>query len=198
MSSTAAFHLRPMTPDDAGAVRQLWAHRFGGAPATRQKWIDAVLDPDHTATARIATARADLSVVGFGMLEVGSRAYTRRYLGLDALDLSAPLADRNGLFHLCCVREAWEGRGVGSALHARRLRLLAERDVVQAFGIAWHRPHTVDSRVLFEKHDFTALATVDQYYARTTPRSKCPDCGGPCTCTASLYTRPLHRATGRS
>jgi len=128
-------------------------------------------------------------VVGFGILEVGDEAYIRRYLSLDAVDLDPPLARRNGVFHMYCVRPAWEGRGIGSALYAHHLGLLGERAVPMAFGIAWHRPHTVDSRVLFEKSQFARLATVKRYYGRFEERSHCPDCTGSCTCTASLHAR---------
>jgi len=180
-----------MRAADTDEVRCLWARRFGGDPETRRTWLDVILDPGHTATAFVAEAAEAPTVVGMGVLEVGRRGYARQYLGVDALDLDVSLAARNGFFHLCCVRADWEGRGVGSALHARRLRALAERRVPRVFGVAWHRPHTVDSRVLFDKHGFTALATVPRYYARTTPRLHCPDCGGFCTCTATLYGRPV-------
>ncbi|MFB6273958.1 MAG: GNAT family N-acetyltransferase [Salinibacter sp.] len=180
-----------MTSPDTEAVRTLWADRFGGDPATRQKWIDAILDSDHSATALVAVSSGDGAVVGFGIFEIGGRDYTRSYLGLVPLDLHVPLVDRNGLFHMCCVRADWEGRGTGSALYRRRLQLLADREISRAFGISWHRPHTVDSRVLFEKHGFTALATVERYYARTSPRLRCPDCEGECTCTATLYARRI-------
>lgn len=194
--SSSLFRLRPMQRADTEAVRRLWARRFGGDPDTRQKWIDAVLDPDRTATAYVAEASTTPTIVGVGVLEVGRRDYARDYLGVDALGLDVSLAHRNGFFHLCCVRADWEGRSVGSALHVRRLRALAERPVPRVFGVAWHRPHTVDSRALFDKHGFTALATVPRYYARTTPRPHCPDCDGFCTCTATLCGRSVPGTNG--
>lgn len=192
MAEDASYLLRPMLADDADAVQHLWGTRFGGAPSTQTNWIEAVLDPGHSAEGLVAAAVPDGRVVGFSFLDVGSRDYTRRYLGLDALDLDLPLADRNGLFHLSCVEADWEGSGVGSAFYERRLTILRERDVPRAAGIAWHRPQTVDSRVLFEKYAFTRLVSVERYYTRTTPRANCPDCGDPCTCTASLYRRGIN------
>jgi GNAT superfamily N-acetyltransferase len=152
--------------------------------------MDAVLDPTRTAAAWVAVAEG--AVVGFGVLEVGGPDYVRHYLGLDTLDLDAPLADRNGLFHMCCVREAWEGRGIGTALHQRRLDALADRGVPRAHGIAWHRPpgHP-DSRALFAAHGFTQVASIERYYARAQERAHCPACGGDCSCSASLYTRAV-------
>jgi len=191
MTPPHAAHIRPMTDGDTDAVQRLWSARFGGPASVQQAWIGAVLDASHSAVGLVAVAAATDTVVGFSLLDVGDRAYTRRYLGLDALDLGPPLADRNGLFHLSCVHADWEGYGIGTAVYERRLALLRARAVPRAFGIAWHRAHTVDSRVLFEKHGFTRLTTTERYYERTGGRSDCPDCGTPCTCTASLHTRLL-------
>lgn len=198
MTTTCPVHIRPMAIGDTDAVQRLWSARFGGAPATQQNWITAALDGSHSAVGLVAVAPPGDTVVGLSLLDVGDRAYTRRYLRLDALELDPPLADRNGLLHLSCVRADWEGRGIGTAFYERRLTILRERDVPRAFGISWHRPHTVDSRVLFEKFEFTCLTSVERYYARLDERSDCPDCGGPCTCTASLYARPLASAHGFS
>jgi len=181
-----------MAAADRTAVQKLWSKRFGGDPSTQDNWIDAALDTSRSATGIVATAPSTEAVVGFSFLDVGDPAYTREYLGLDALDLTAPIVGRNGIFHLSCVDGDWEGRGIASRFYERRLARLRQRNVRRAFGIAWHRPHTVDSRVLFEHYQFTRLATVDRYYARTSGRMHCPDCGPePCTCTASLFARAL-------
>lgn len=186
--------IRRLSRPDAGAVKQLWSDRFGGDPETQENWIEAALDPSHSAVGLVAKAPPTGAVVGLSFLDVGDRAYTRRYLSLDALDLHAPLADQNGVFHLSCVHSDWEGRGVGSAFYEHRLAVLRERSVSRMVGIAWHRPHTVDSRVLFEKYGFTRLATVERYYTRTGNRPHCPSCDGPCTCTASLFSRTIEAA----
>lgn len=185
----ADWSLRSLVAADADAVRRLWDRRFGGEATTQTRWIEAALDPDHTATATVVSPLETDRVVAFGLLEVGDPAYTRRYLSLDALGLEPTLASRNGILHMYCVHREWEGRGIGTALYAHHLRDLATRNVPRALGLAWHRPHTTDSRVLFEKHSFRCLATIDCYYSRFEQRSRCPDCGGACSCTASLYTR---------
>ena len=195
MPPTETFSLRPLQRADAAAVRHLWSARFGGDPSTQTHWIEAALNPSHTAVGLVAAASSDGAVVGTSFLEVGRREYTRDYLGLNVLDLNVLLADRNGIFHLSCVRADWEGRGMGSAFYERRLAVLAERGVPRAFGIAWHRPAPVDSRVLFEKYEFTRRATVERYYARTARRPHCPACANTCTCTASLYGRAVDRPT---
>lgn len=186
---TPSWSLRPFAASDAGAVGRLWRTRFGGSEDTQDRWVEAALNPAHSATATVAVLSAGDTVVAFGLLEVGDPAYTRRYLSLNPLDLNPPLASQNGIFHMYCVRRSWEGRGIGTALYRRHLRCLAEREIPRAFGIAWHRPHTTDSRALFEKCAFRRLATVDRYYERFGQRPHCPDCGGSCSCTASIYTR---------
>jgi len=179
MPTAETVSIRPLRRADVAVVERLWADRFGGDPSTRQKWIAAALDPAHSAAGFVAVAPDDL-VVGTAFLDVGDEHYTRQYLGLDTLDLHVPLASQNGLFHFCCVRADWEGRGVGSAFYERRLERLTGRDVPRAFGVAWHRPAAPDSRALFEKYGFAQLATVDRYYTRIGRRPKCP-----------LYGRPI-------
>lgn len=186
--------IRRLSRPDAGGVKQLWSDRFGGDPETKENWIEATLDPSHSAVGLVAEAAPTGAIVGLSFLDVGDRDYTRHYLSLNALDLHAPLADQNGIFHLSCVQSDWEGHGVASTFYERRLTTLRERDVPRAFGIAWHRPHTVDSRVLFEKYGFTRVAPVERYYTRTGDRPYCPSCNGPCTCTASLFTRTIETA----
>lgn len=195
MSEASSFSVRPLARPDSEAVRRIWTSRFGGEPSTQQNWIDAALDPAHTALGLVAVASRTGTIVGTSFLDVGSREYTRRYLGLDALDLELSLAGRNGLFHLSCVQADWEGCGIGSVFYERRLEVLADRDVPRAFGIAWHRPAVpVDSRVLFEKYDFTCFATVERFYSRTGTRPTCPVCPDTCRCTVSLYGRSVQSA----
>jgi GNAT superfamily N-acetyltransferase len=186
-----AFTLRPLCPADGPAVRRLWNARFGGTESPQTAWIEAALDADRSVTGLVATPPSGDVVLGFSLMDVGRRSYTRRYLGLDVLDLAPTLAARTGIFHLSCVRPAWEGRGIGSAFYERRLAVLARRNVPRAAGVAWHRPDHVDSRALFERYDFARLATVDCFYSRTGSRPHCPACEGICTCTASLYVRRL-------
>ncbi|WP_263784332.1 hypothetical protein [Salinibacter grassmerensis] len=194
MPTEETFFVRPLRSADTDAAQRLWTQRFGGEPSTQQEWIEVALSTTHSAVGLVAVAASAPEVVGFSLLDVASRGYTRRYLGLETLDVAPPLAGRNGIFHLSCVQADWEGQGIGSAFYERRLEVLAERAVPRAFGIAWHRPGPVDSRVLFTKYGFTCLATVERYYTRTGTRPTCPVCSGACRCTASLYGRSLHQS----
>jgi GNAT superfamily N-acetyltransferase len=194
MPAPSNVDIRRIALTDTGPVQRLWSDRFGGASSTQQNWIEAALTPTHSAVGFVATAPTSGPIVGLSFLDVGDRPYTHQYLGLDTLDCSLRLPDRTGIFHLSCVRVDWEGYGIGSAFYEQRLAVLRDRGIPRAVGIAWNRPHTVDSRVLFEKYAFTCLATVERYYARTGERPHCPDCDGSCTCSASLYARPTGSA----
>lgn len=182
--------IRPLEQRHWAAVRALWSARFGAKRATQENWFEAVAADDRPAVGLVAEAPPADEIVGFSFLDIAGRSHTVDYLGLDVLGLTPPLSNRNGIFHLSCVRAEWEGRGIGSAFYERRLDILSERDVFRAFGISWHRPDAShDSRALFEKWGFEAFATVENYYRRTEEREHCPLCEGNCTCTASLYLR---------
>lgn len=191
MPDPNSFSLRPLQSSDAAPIQRLWTHRFGGAPSTQKKWINAALTSSHSAVGVVAVAPSNDEVIGTSFLDVGSREYTRQYLGLDILDVKVPLANRNGIFHLSCVRADWDRQGIGSAFYERRFDVLTDRGVPRAFGVSWHRSAPVDSRVLFEKYQFTHLATIERFYSRTGTRPNCPVCMGSCTCPASLYGRPV-------
>ena len=128
MPDAPAVRLRPLAAADVSAAEQLWANRFGGAPDTRRKWMEAALAPAHSAAGMVAVTPDD-TVVGVSFLEVGSRDYARQYLGVERLDVDVALAARNGLFHLTCVRADWEGQGIGTAFYERRLERLSDRGI---------------------------------------------------------------------
>jgi len=186
-----AVSLRPLRSSDTAAVLDLWADRFGTEADTARAWLDAVLHPAHTARGHVAVGPSPgpSAILGFGLLDVAGPSYTRDYLGLPSLAVDASLADRNGIFHMYCVRTRHEGQGVGTALFDRHLDICRTENVGRAVGIAWHRRHRRDSRGLFEAAGFQRLGTFECFYARAHSRPHCPDCGGFCTCTASLYAR---------
>lgn len=193
------FSIRLLREADTAAVRSLWSERFGVRDAVATSWIDAVLDAGHPARGHVAVpSGAARPVVGFGLLDVAGPAYTRDYLGLGMLNVAFPPASRNGIFHMYCVQTAWEGRGVGTALFDRHLSVCRDANATRAVGIAWHRDRSPDSRPLFERFGFRHRALIERFYERVAPRTQCPDCGGACTCTASLFTRPIADAGSSS
>jgi len=199
MTSSPPVSLRSLHRGDQPAVHRLWADRFGGRPDRIAGWIDAALNPQARTTGYVAVANQEnrsLPLVGFGILEIAARDYTLDYLGMNDLDLDINVADTNGLLHMVCTDRDWEGRGIATMLFRHHLRHLRDRNVRRAYGISWHRPGRAgaDSRAVFEKTGFRAVATVEAYYARTSPRTDCPDCGGPCHCTGSIYEKALPEA----
>lgn len=192
-----AYTLRSMHPDDVETVRQLWHDGFGGAEDTMTNWLDAVFQSRFRVVGTVAVAgdgsaaTEDQNVVGFGLLDVATQEHSRKYLGLDDLDVDADLADLNGILHMYCVDPSWRGRGIATGLFAAHLRHLVDKDVPRAFGISWHRDDHPDSRTIFDKFGFTSLGAYERFYDRTGERQHCPDCGGYCTCTASIYALTL-------
>jgi GNAT superfamily N-acetyltransferase len=186
-----AVSLRPLRSSDTAVVLDLWADRFGTEADTARAWLDAALNPEHTARGHVAAnpSHGPAAILGFGLLDMAGPGYTRDYLGLPSLDADVPLADRNGIFHMYCVRARHERQGVGTALFDRHLAVCRTEGVGRAVGIAWHRRRHRDSRDLFEAAGFQRMGTFERFYARAHPRPRCPDCGGFCTCTASLYAR---------
>jgi ribosomal protein S18 acetylase RimI-like enzyme len=202
MNGAPAARLRPLTAGDAASVYHLWATRFGGRPGRIHHWIDTALNPQTETTGHVAVpTRGEAAglVVGFGVLEIGSRSYARDYLGGSDLPLRLDLADSNGIFHMYGVDRDWEHRGIATRLYRRHLAHLRSKRVRRAFGVSWHRPQRegADSRAVFEKTGFRPVATVEEFYARTSPRTGCPDCGDACGCTASIYAIRLDPGASR-
>jgi ribosomal protein S18 acetylase RimI-like enzyme len=129
-------------------------------------------------------------IVGMGIVEIFHREGVEEYLAVDTEGY--PIGDVNGVMHALAVHEEWEGRGIGTELLRLRLELVREgHDADAAFGVAWLRPHTADSSVLFETVGFDRLDTVDEYYRDLESDRDCPDCGQPCTCAAAIYGMEL-------
>lgn len=193
-----SFSIRRLRSADLPVATRLWRTEFGAPADTVQSWLSAAINP-RFATAGFAAVPTDAhpanddadgpALVGLGITEIGRRRYTREYLGLDVLDVDLDLHARNGIFHLCVVAPAWRRCGVATALYRHRLNDLAARGMQRIVGISWNRTHAPDSRALFDAYGFRRVATVRRFYARTTPRKRCPDCGGACLCTASIHVR---------
>lgn len=179
--------IRPFCDDDLSVVRALWHTHFGASDRIVDSWIDAVCNDRYAARGWVAVAHD--AVVGFVITDVGDRAHSRSYLGLDALNVTLNLPSPSGIIHMCVVDAAWRGQGIGSALYARSLSDFHARGVASVVGVSWHRDGSPDSRALFEAHGFSCVATVPRYYSRASERLHCPDCSGSCTCTASIYHR---------
>lgn len=167
-------------------VRDLWMARFGGDDDVVDGWLDESIDEDVPTEAFVALDGGN--VIGFGVATICNPDYAQKYVALDVPDF--PPDGPAGILHMNVVDDDRVSEGIGTQLFKARLRYLrAICDVDYVFGISWHRETSHDSRALFEKFDFNQLGTWDRYYDRAYGRDNCPDCGGECSCTASIYAR---------
>jgi GNAT superfamily N-acetyltransferase len=176
--------IRLLKPYDRREVMDLWERRVGvGITNT----LDMVFDEDPSVTG-IAITEGE-TVVGFGILMLVLPVGVEEYFATSTDGY--PIGETNAMFHAGVVEQAWEGRGLGSELTRLRLALLREMDAVDAaFGNAWLRPHTVDASVLFEKHGFERLETIEYAYQRTEGSRDCPDClPDQCSCSSAVYAK---------
>jgi len=172
---------RTPRPYDRREVSKLCARRTGFEQGNT---LDLLFDDDHAVYGVLAI---DVErIVGVGIVQVFHRSGAADYLSVDTEGY--PIGEANAVLHVGVVHEDWEDRGLGTELMRIRLDFIREaHDPDAAFGVAWLRPHTVDSSALFEKFGFDRLDTVAEYYRGSRGEHGCPDCGRPCTCTAAIY-----------
>lgn len=178
-----------VVPFDARHVdpsRELWRTRFGGTETHTENWLhDAQVDVDRPTQGYAAVDGGRLA--GFGIATIGGPDYIEDYVGV-AVDVEP--WSTTGVLHILVVASDYEGQGVGSQLVAHRLRWLdSVANAEGAIGVSWHRENYRDSRPLFEKFGFSAVATVDEYYARLDGPCPCVDCESSCRCDATIYRR---------
>jgi GNAT superfamily N-acetyltransferase len=98
-----------------------------------------------------------------------------------------------GSLSLSAVVPEMRGRGLGSALMRARLDWLREQGCNYAVGISWKSGLAHTSQTVFDRHDFTVLATSDSFFEAESQKygHGCPVCGSPCRCRALFYGRAL-------
>jgi GNAT superfamily N-acetyltransferase len=181
-------HVFPLEEKYQVRARDLWCERFGASRDTADKWLNEAHDEDSFVEAFIAVERG--RVIGVGVCTLADRDYAEHYIDVP-LDGLEPW-EKTGILHMLAVDEDHTGEGIGSKLTLARMNYLAAEGAEGVIGVAWHRESHPDSRPLFEKFDFEAVATVEEYYAKTHGRGgHCPDCDGECTCDATIYRRPV-------
>jgi len=176
--------LRPLKPYDRREVMDLWGRRVG---VGIENTLDMVFDDDASVQGLAITEGE--SVVGFGVVMFLTPAGVEEYFSTSPDGY--PIGETNAVFHAGVVDEDWEGRGLGSELMRLRLELVREMGGVDAaFGNAWLRPHTVDVSVLFEKHGFERIDTIEESFRRDGEGRDCPDCSPePCGCSSAVYAK---------
>lgn len=171
---------------DQRYVTDLWSRRTGMDLANS---LELVFDDEVAAYGLVVTEVE--AIVGFGIVHVFPPAGVEDYFPVDTAGF--PVGEENAVIHAVGVTEDWEGRGVGSAVLYYLIDLVREtHDVDAMFGNAWLRDHTTDSGVLFEKHGFERLTTVENSFQQSDGERTCPDCSPElCTCSSAIYAKPL-------
>lgn len=95
-----------------------------------------------------------------------------------------------GKFSTLCVREDWQGKGLGQQISHERLKWLKTRKCDVILGVSWISglKHTSDR--VFEKMGFRVVKKVEDFYLVSPFHVSfdCPACSKtPCQCPVALY-----------
>jgi len=112
--------------------------------------------------------------------------------GPPALEL---FRDDVGSFEALAVDSAHRRHGLGSRLTAATLDWMRERGCDWAVTVSWRSGREGESAGMFRRLGMTEGPTVEKFYLEESLRDgwACPACGGPCTCSATLFTLALTR-----
>lgn len=100
-----------------------------------------------------------------------------------------------GSFSTLCVREDFQGKGLGQKMSHARLKWLVDRGCQVILGISWVSGKEHTSNRVFEKMGFGLVKLVDNFFYENSLQNpfQCPGCGSPpCTCSAMLYRLNLN------
>jgi len=146
---------------------------------------------DSTAGVWIAGQEAS-SVVGAAVarLLIPDDATYYEPFGPEALELFRGTV---GSYEAVAVEPQLRRRGVGRLLTEAGLEWMREQGCDVAVTLAWLSGSTDSSPELFRRLGFREGATVDRFYYDESFRDGwiCPMCGGPCRCSATLFTLRL-------
>lgn len=95
-----------------------------------------------------------------------------------------------GSFSTLCVREDYQGKGLGQRMSHVRLNWLKDKGCEVILGISWVSGKEHNSSRVFEKLGFGMVKLVDNFFYESSLQNpfNCPACGSPpCTCAAMLY-----------
>jgi len=182
----------PMHESHTDEVRDLWRRRFGADEQIMEQWVaDGCIEVEEPTQGFVAVDRT--KVVAFGIATVAGAEYVREYL---SVDVDVDPWEPTGVLHILVTHEDYEGRGLGSELVTTRLKWIQSTGADGVIGVSWHREDHRDSRPLFEKFGFEAVATIEEYYTHLEGYVECVDCEESCTCDATIYRRPLGNTVG--
>ena len=89
-----------------------------------------------------------------------------------------------------CVREDYQGKGIGQLVSKKRIQWLEQRGCDFILGVSWKSGLKHTSNRVFEKMGFELINTVDEFFKEDAIKYpfNCPGCKvHPCLCSAALY-----------
>lgn len=113
-----------------------------------------------------------------------------RAFGPPALDLfTGPV----GSFEALAVEPGHRRRGLGRRLTEASLDWMRERGCGSAITLSWQSRREGSSVGLFRALGMAEGPTIERFYYEESVRDgwACPVCGGPCSCSATLFTLAL-------
>jgi ribosomal protein S18 acetylase RimI-like enzyme len=178
-----------MPPGDAAAAREVAAllNQELGEGLYRAEWLlEDAASP--TAGVWVAGAPALAGAAVARLLAATDHDYYRSF-GRESM---ARLAGSVGSFEALAVDPSHRHRGLGSALTTTSLDWMRERGCDTVVTLSW-RSKGNGSAGLFRRLGMSEGPTVDRFYHDESVRNgwTCPVCGGPCTCSATLFTMSL-------
>jgi ribosomal protein S18 acetylase RimI-like enzyme len=157
-----------------GLYRPEWLLK-DAADAAAGVWVAGSPAPVGAAVARIVAS--------------ANSVYYRAF-GPPALD---QFAGTVGSLEALAVEPASRRRGIGSRLTSARLDWMRARGCTAVVALSWRSGREGSSIGLFRKIGMAEGPTVERFYLDESLRDgwACPVCGGPCTCSATLFTLSL-------
>ena len=176
----------PLQAEDADAARAAAAllNRELGEGLYRPEWLlEDAANPG--AWVSLVGSPAPIGAAVARVLGPQDSGYYRAF-GPPALDL---FGDTVGSFEALAVEPAERRRGVGSRLVAASLDWMRQRGCPTAITVSWQSGRD-GSAGLFRRLGMRQGPTVERFYLDESLRDgwTCPVCGGPCTCSATLFT----------
>lgn len=179
--------VRELDDADRAVVLQIWNDEFGIENKEGQaEFVDAAIDTDQPYTYGVVAADPQTeSIAGFGIIRRSNPQWVENYLHVP---LEVEIPDNTAVMHISCVREAQQGRGIGTKLFNARIKWAIENECPAIVGVAWLREGRYGSAALFDQFGFERLETYEKYYLNELDGpTSCPDCGNPCECDAAIY-----------
>lgn len=174
------------TADGAAAL----LNRGLGDGLYRPEWLlEDATDP--SAGVWVAGAPAPTGAAVARLLAPGDADYYRAF-GPVALDLFSGTV---GSFEAFVVEPSRRRHGLGTRLATVSLDWMRERGCTSAVTLSWLSGRDGSSAGLFRRLGMREGPTVERFYHDESLRNgwTCPVCGGPCSCSATLFTLPLTR-----